>query len=168
MRSDFYKEYRMRDSMTFLPAEAGKNQGSHQFLNWWQRYATGISHLDGFESLQCEKNGYPFGYPFFGRGWGIRTPANGVRVRCATVTQILYMVETAGLEPVTSCVWSRPEVSPRARRRSNHPKPLRRNCFFILIHEWFYACLRACTHAILVAIISEYYLDFNENIAVFI
>ena len=28
---------------------------------------------------------------FFGRGWGIRTPANGVRVRCATVTQILYV-----------------------------------------------------------------------------
>ena len=28
---------------------------------------------------------------FHGRGWGIRTPANGVRVRCATVTQILYI-----------------------------------------------------------------------------
>ena len=26
-------------------------KGSHQFLNWWQRYATGISHLNGFESL---------------------------------------------------------------------------------------------------------------------
>ena len=26
---------------------------------------------------------------FHGRGWGIRTPANGVRVRCATVTLIL-------------------------------------------------------------------------------
>ena len=29
---------------------------------------------------------------FCGRGWGIRTPANGVRVRCATVTQIPYAV----------------------------------------------------------------------------
>ena len=34
----------MRDSITFFPAKAGKNQRSHQFLNWWQRYATGISH----------------------------------------------------------------------------------------------------------------------------
>ena len=37
----------MRDSITFLPAFTGKNQRSHQFLNWWQRYATGISHLIG-------------------------------------------------------------------------------------------------------------------------
>ena len=28
----------------------GKLYGSHQFLNWWRRYATGISHLDRFES----------------------------------------------------------------------------------------------------------------------
>ena len=25
-------------------------KGSHQFLNWWQQYATGILHLDGFDS----------------------------------------------------------------------------------------------------------------------
>ena len=44
------------------------------------------------KSTQENKNSrYPFGIPgiFIGRGWGIRTPANGVRVRCATVTQIL-------------------------------------------------------------------------------
>ena len=40
----------MRDSMTFSPAFAGENHGSHQFLNWWQQYATGILHSDGFES----------------------------------------------------------------------------------------------------------------------
>ena len=25
-------------------------KGSHQFLNWWQQYATGILHLDGVDS----------------------------------------------------------------------------------------------------------------------
>ena len=51
-------EIRMRDSMTFLPAKADKNQGSHQFLNWWQRYATGISHLIGSNPHQV-KNTQP-------------------------------------------------------------------------------------------------------------
>ncbi len=55
----------MRDSITFLPVKTGKNQGSHQFLNWWQRYATGISHLDGFESHPKIKTRYPDGYLVF-------------------------------------------------------------------------------------------------------
>ena len=55
----------MRDSITFLPVKTGKNQGSHQFLNWWQRYATGISHLDGFESHPKTKTRYPDGYLVF-------------------------------------------------------------------------------------------------------
>ena len=29
----------------------GRNQCSHQFLNWWQQLSTGQLHLDGFESL---------------------------------------------------------------------------------------------------------------------
>lgn len=29
----------------FLPV-AGKNDGSHHFLNWWQQYATGILRFD--------------------------------------------------------------------------------------------------------------------------
>ena len=35
--------YTGRDSFAFLPLRGtGKNYGSHQFLNWWQQYATGI------------------------------------------------------------------------------------------------------------------------------
>ena len=40
---------------------------------------------------QYKKPNHGSGRAFYGRGWGIRTPANGVRVRCATVTQILYL-----------------------------------------------------------------------------
>ena len=29
--------------------------GCHQFLNWWLQYATGILHLDGFESYISKK-----------------------------------------------------------------------------------------------------------------
>ena len=36
-----------RDSSAFLPLrETGKNQGSNQFLNWLQQYATGILRLN--------------------------------------------------------------------------------------------------------------------------
>ena len=38
----------MRDSISIFAFV--ENYRSHQFSNWWQRYATGISHLDGFES----------------------------------------------------------------------------------------------------------------------
>ena len=33
----------------------GKNKCSHQFLNWWQQHATGMLHLDRFESLAATK-----------------------------------------------------------------------------------------------------------------
>jgi len=37
------RRYTGRDSFAFLPLrETGKNQGSNQFLNWLQQYATGI------------------------------------------------------------------------------------------------------------------------------
>jgi len=45
---DFYKQ-RTDEGFDYQFA-FGKLYGGHQFLNWWQRYATGISHLDGFES----------------------------------------------------------------------------------------------------------------------
>ena len=45
----------------------GKNYSSHQFLNWWQRYATGISHLDRFDSaIYIQKADTPTGYLLFG------------------------------------------------------------------------------------------------------
>ena len=58
----------------------GRNNCSHQFLNWWQRYATGISHFRLFESRSPAKR---------------KTTPNGV---------VFFLVETTGLEPVTSCV----------------------------------------------------------------
>ena len=36
--------YAERDSSAFLPV--GRNICSHQFLNWWQQYATGILRFD--------------------------------------------------------------------------------------------------------------------------
>ena len=43
----------------------GKLYGSHQFLNWWQQYATGILHLDGFESQsEANKKRHPNGWRF--------------------------------------------------------------------------------------------------------
>jgi hypothetical protein len=33
---------RLMDSFAFSFATAKGNRGSHQFLNWWQQYATGI------------------------------------------------------------------------------------------------------------------------------
>ena len=61
------EDIRMRDSITFLPAFAGKNQRSNQFLNWLQQMSTGHLHLDGFESLTAtNKNSrYPVGYLLF-------------------------------------------------------------------------------------------------------
>ena len=34
----------------------GKAYGCHQFLNWWPQDATGILHLDGFESRSLHQN----------------------------------------------------------------------------------------------------------------
>ena len=48
----------MRDSITFLPVKTGKNQGSHQFLNWWQQMPTGHLHLDGFKSQFCQQKNH--------------------------------------------------------------------------------------------------------------
>ena len=31
------------------------NYGGHQFLNWWLQHATGMLHLDGFESYTLTK-----------------------------------------------------------------------------------------------------------------
>ena len=56
---------RMRDSITFLPAFAGKNQRSNQFLNWLQQMSTGHLHLNGFESHTKIKTRYPDGYLVF-------------------------------------------------------------------------------------------------------
>ena len=41
------------------------NQGSHQFLNWWQQHPTGVLHQNGFESLKCQKEKHPKRVLFF-------------------------------------------------------------------------------------------------------
>ena len=46
--------YTGRDSMADLPLW-GKSYGCHQFLNWWPPHATGMGHLNGFESLPLYK-----------------------------------------------------------------------------------------------------------------
>ena len=46
----------------------GKNYGSHQFLNWWQQHATGMLHLDGFESHHPYQTKKPRPY---GLGFGL-------------------------------------------------------------------------------------------------
>ena len=75
----------------FCPLD--KNYGSDQCLHWSQQQSTGLLH---FRSVriphlkQKKKANTKWCSLFSGRGWGIRTPANGVRVRCATVTLILY------------------------------------------------------------------------------
>ena len=55
----------MRDSITFLPAFAGRNQRSNQFLNWLQQMSTGHLHLNWFESHTKIKTRYPDGYLVF-------------------------------------------------------------------------------------------------------
>ena len=37
----------------------GKSYGCHQFLNWWPPHATGMRHLNGFESFPLHKKLYP-------------------------------------------------------------------------------------------------------------
>ena len=54
----------------------GKNYSIDQCLHWSKRYATGISHLDGFESHhpQSKKKKHTKRCAFlFGGGWWIRT-----------------------------------------------------------------------------------------------
>ena len=46
------------DSMTDLPLW-GKSYRCHQFLNWWPPHATGMRHLNGFESLLTRKRKTP-------------------------------------------------------------------------------------------------------------
>jgi hypothetical protein len=36
--------------MEVTHTEIDYQKGGHQFLNWWRQYATGILHLDGFDS----------------------------------------------------------------------------------------------------------------------
>ena len=56
-----------------------ENKGSHQFLNWWQRHATGMPHLNGFESVQKEiKGSSKRNFPLFGPSDWIRTSGNAV------------------------------------------------------------------------------------------
>ena len=40
--------HRMVDSICIFAC--GENKCSHQFLNWWQQHATGMLHINGFES----------------------------------------------------------------------------------------------------------------------
>ena len=40
-------------------APGGKSYGGHQFLNWWPPHATGMGHLNGFESLATLKRKTP-------------------------------------------------------------------------------------------------------------
>ena len=44
--------------LLILPLGA-KSYGDSQFLNWLLRYATGISHLSGFESLRFREKNTP-------------------------------------------------------------------------------------------------------------
>jgi len=50
-RVAFFIWWRLRDSIADF-ALGAKSYGDSQFLNWLLRYATGISHLSGFESLR--------------------------------------------------------------------------------------------------------------------
>ena len=67
-----------------------------------KKQSPGLFFLTAWTSLRfkpCHQNkikkqGFHWNPCFLGRGWGIRTPANGVRVRCATVTLILYVTST--------------------------------------------------------------------------
>ena len=63
---------RMRDSIC-ISAPPGRNQCSHQFLNWWQQLSTGQLHLDGFESISKQKRDTPKGVSLF---WWGRTDSN--------------------------------------------------------------------------------------------
>ncbi len=51
------------------------NQGSHQCLHWCQQYATGILHLDGFDSRAIYETKKAPGWvlSLFGAGYGSRT-----------------------------------------------------------------------------------------------
>ena len=63
-------------------------------------------------SVQRRKDQPLFWLVFSGRGCGIRTPANGVRVRCATVTLILYKrPDCQGNFPQRRCAWWRQQDS---------------------------------------------------------
>ena len=58
-------------------------KGSHQFLNWWQQYATGILHLDGFDShTDKQKKRLAKASLFFGDPYGNRTHVTAVKGRC--------------------------------------------------------------------------------------
>ena len=79
----------------------GENLGSHQFLNWWQQYATGIlrfnySNLPGED--HTKKRATQMGGSLFGGPEEIRTPdpynANVMRsqLRYGPVCFVLYAV----------------------------------------------------------------------------
>ena len=58
-------------------APGGKSYGCHQFLNWWPPHATGMRHLNGFESTSNmkKKTTTRLGGGFlFGAREGTRTP----------------------------------------------------------------------------------------------
>ena len=40
-----------RKGLVCISASKGRNYGSHQFLNWWQQYVTGILRFGLFEPL---------------------------------------------------------------------------------------------------------------------
>ena len=53
----------------------GKNYGSHQFLNWWQRHPTGVSHWEcsnPFFTYQQRRRGHSLSF-FIGAGNRTRT-----------------------------------------------------------------------------------------------
>ena len=58
------------DSMAFL---LRKKDRCNQFLNWLPQNATGILHLDGFESHGSKNRYHRRWYLFFGAGGGTRT-----------------------------------------------------------------------------------------------
>ena len=63
-----------RVDLHFCPG-MGKNEGSHQFLNWWLQQSAGLLHLEWFDSLPLQKNNStPVGVLFLlGAGYGSRT-----------------------------------------------------------------------------------------------
>jgi hypothetical protein len=43
------------EGFVYISAMRGRNKCGHQFLNWWQQYATGILRFGLFESLSDDK-----------------------------------------------------------------------------------------------------------------
>ena len=77
-----------RKGLVCISARMGRNRGSHQFLNWWQQYATGILRFNFSSPIPGKKIKDTKRCPlFFGTPEGTRTPDLLVR------SQSLYPTE---------------------------------------------------------------------------